>query len=468
MDDACPWDPDELERVAHVPSEAERIKHFRAKALARATALLTPDRPISAPYPIDALGPLAPAAQAISEHAQVAPAMAGQSVLAVAAMLTQHTANIRGLDPNVKPLSLYCLTIAESGDGKSTADTLAQSPVQARQRSESRAYDAALRHRDPKEDAPPPPEPYRVARDGTVEGIRRGFAMGIPSQGCFSSEAAAMLAGYGMNPDNRAKSAATFNALWDDGEVSVSRAGAGRLQLYDRRLSIHWLIQPDAAQEAMSDPLLSNIGFWPRFLLAWPDQAPPRKARPWDASMSPALADYTRACNRLLDIHLSEDCADLPDIAPSAEAMDIACRFFERMEVEAKKGSLRDIKPYAVRATEVAFRVAGVLTAFTQDRLIDAGTMRDAIRLATYSLDCWQGAFGDRDQVQARVWALRMIRWLIDQPETRASPTAMLQIGPKALRSRSARDTAVSLLEQAGLVRFDGGHWYVNGMEGDR
>jgi hypothetical protein len=159
------------------------------------------------------------------------PAMAGQSLLAVAAMLAQSVANVRTIE-SVKPLSLYCLTIGESGDGKSSGDTVAQSAVQARQRAEAREYleqvrDAQTNAKDRPKGEPPeelPPEPYRIARDGTVEGIRRSFAQGVPSQGVFSSEAAAMLSGYGMNPDNRAKTAATFNALWDDGELSVSRA----------------------------------------------------------------------------------------------------------------------------------------------------------------------------------------------------------------------------------------------------
>ncbi len=440
----------------------------RATLLARAHDRLALDHRVEHEYPLDALGgTLGPAARAISERGQVDPAMAGQSVLAVAALLVQHTANVRTIE-SIKPLSLYLLTIGESGDGKSTADAIAQRAVQERQRRETKAYMAALDDtaRAPKgETVDAPPEPYRIARDGTVEGIRRSFAHGVASQAVFSSEAAAMLAGYGMNADNRAKTAATFNGLWDDGEVSVSRGVAGRIQLYDRRLSIHWLIQPEAAQETMGDPLLSGIGFWPRFLLAWPNPSPPRKARPWIPEHDGRIADYYRACNRLLDIHLRPDCADILTIEPSEEAMSLACAFFERMEKEAKgrDGLLRDVRPYAVRATEQAFRIAGVLSAFEGRHIICADTMRNAQRLALYSIESWRGVFGDRDESQSRAWALRLLAWLIDQPEARATSTAMLKIGPKALRSRSRRDTATSILEQLGLIRLEGQHWYVNG-----
>ncbi len=125
-----------------------------------------------------------------------------------------------------------------------------------------------------------------------------------------------MLAGYGMTAEHRAKTAATLNGLWDTGELSVSRGTTGRLQLYDRRLSLHWLIQPEAAAETMADPLLSSIGFWPRFLLAWPEPSPPREPRPWRAEQSAAIGEFWRTCTRLLHAPLGEDCSRLTLIEP--------------------------------------------------------------------------------------------------------------------------------------------------------
>lgn len=271
-----------------------------------------------------------------------------------------------------------------------------------------------------------------------------------------------MLAGYGMNPDNRAKSAATFNALWDDGELSVSRGGAGRIQLYDRRLSIHWLLQPEAANEAINDHLLSAIGFWPRFLIAWPEPSAPRLARPWRADKCPEIGDFWRACNRLLDRHLGSDCSDLPTLELSDEAMQIACAYFERLEQAAKgkPAPLRDIKPYAVRATEQALRIAGVLSVFGGANAVNAETMRAGVSLASYSLETWRGVFGDRDIRIARQHAADLFRWMIDQPDATASETAILRIAsPRSLRSKQNRDTALSTLEHAGLATRFGSVW---------
>ena len=77
------------------------------------------------PYPLAALGKvLGAAAQAIVEVVQVPAALAAQSVLAAAAMAAQPHANaLRAGQPI--PLSLFALTIAESGDRKTAADRLA-------------------------------------------------------------------------------------------------------------------------------------------------------------------------------------------------------------------------------------------------------------------------------------------------------------------------------------------------------
>ena len=318
---------------------------------------------------------------------------------------------------------------------------------------------------DPEPEAPR--EPYRIMRDVTVEGIRRAFRQGVPSQGAFTAEAAMMLGGHAMNDDNRAKSAGNFNSLWDNGEISVARGTDGRLQLYDRRLSLHWLVQPDVAFSALHDPMLANIGFWPRFLLACPAPSPPLLARRFEPGSYAGIRAFWNRCEELLAAPLGEDCSSLTVISPTPEAEKLACRFFEKMQQEAKTsgGELVEVKPFAVRATEQAFRIAGVLSAYSGSREIDVDTMRRAILLAGYSLDNWRLAFGDREENAARQWARLLFDWLLKQPDHRATGSAMLQVGPKQIRSKAKRDTALALLQQAGLVDGDMGGYCLCGVE---
>lgn len=263
-----------------------------------------------------------------------------------------------------------------------------------------------------------------------------------------------MIAGYGMSQDNRAKSAGNFNSLWDSGEISVARGSDGRLQLYDRRLSLHWLIQPDVAFSAINDPMLSNIGFWPRFLIACPAPSKPLVAKIFEPEKHGAIREFWKACSNILDEPLGEDCFGLPIITPTPEAEKLACKFYEAMQKEAKTidGLLVGVKPFAIRATEHAFRIAAVLAVFSGQTEIDAETIGNGLALAAYSIETWRSIFGDRDEQTARIMASTLYAWLLKQPGQQTHGSAMLRLGPNSIRSKVRRDAAVAMLQQVGLI----------------
>ncbi len=168
---------------------------------------------------MDALGPLEAAATAIIDMTRVPPALAAQSVLAAASLAAQAHANVETLD-GAKPLSLFMITVAESGERKTSADRRALGAVRDREAAlrdayehERRQYDRALTvwhaerkaiekqiEKDPKnpavradlEELRPEPEPpllpNLIAGDPTLEGLQRLFAEGSPSLGLFSDE----------------------------------------------------------------------------------------------------------------------------------------------------------------------------------------------------------------------------------------------------------------------------------------
>ena len=100
------------------------------------TLPLFPPLPPEEPYPVEALGPvLSQAARAISRSVQVPTAIAGQSVLAAASLAAQPLADVRMPFGQCRPLSLFFVSIAASGDRKSTADTEALKPIETGSRS---------------------------------------------------------------------------------------------------------------------------------------------------------------------------------------------------------------------------------------------------------------------------------------------------------------------------------------------
>jgi hypothetical protein len=456
-------------RMSAVPDDVDRLRAAgtapvfdRAEALKRARVLLSPslnDR--KAPtYPVGALGPLAPACEAIAEGGQVQPAMVGQCLLGAASLLTQGLFNVQTLTGKA-PLSLYLLTLGDSGDGKSTAQRPALASVtewqckQAKRHAEDlKAFEKAKgARRKPGDDAPEmPASPFRLVADCTVEGLRRDLDTGPCSQGVYTDEAAAILSGYGMSADHRSKTAGVFSKLWDDGHLSVSRATGARVERYGRRVALHWLIQPMAAAESIGDPLLSALGFWPRFLAAWPAPQAPRLARGFLAGEMPAVRTYWQRCDELLAIALPDDAGDCLAIPLADDARELLGRAFERFEQAGRRGALQVVKPFALRSSEQACRVAGVLSAFEGRDVVTIEAMRGALALVSYSLETWKAIIDEGAADQGGASALRLYEWLTSRADWRESLAVIVNGGPACVRSKDKRDAALALLQDAALV----------------
>lgn len=435
-------------------------------AVKRARQVLAPsmaDR--DAPdYPVAALGPLAPACTAIAEAAQVQPAMAGQALLGAASLLTQGLFNVQTLN-GMRPLSLYLLTLGDSGEGKSTAQGVALARVNEWQRHAAKRYadelkafeQAKAKRKRGKESLVPPAAPFRLVSDCTVEGLRRDLDAGPVSQGVFTDEAAAMLAGYGMSQEHRAKTASVFSKLWDAGHLSVSRATGGRVERYGRRVALHWLIQPTAASGSVGDPLLADLGFWPRFLAAWPSPQPPRIARAFRPEQLPAVEAYWRGCDELLAMGLPDDAGDCTALELSAAARQRLGKAFEAFEQSARNGPMRVVKPFGLRASEQACRVAGVLAAFAHQATVSEAALSGALQLVEYSLATWRSLIEEGAVDKSGEHALRLYEWLVKRPHQSESLTLINKNGPGCTRSKDKRDAAVDVLECAGLVKVVSG-----------
>ncbi len=95
----------------------------------------------------------------------------------------------------------------------------------------------------------------------TFEGLTRLYAEGMPSLGIFADEGGQFIGGHGMNSDNRLKTLAALNDLWQGNPIRRTRAGEGAYTLFGRRLAIHLMVQPEAAQGLLGDRTAIAPGF---------------------------------------------------------------------------------------------------------------------------------------------------------------------------------------------------------------
>lgn len=454
--------------------------------------------PAAEPYPLDALGEvLGNAAARIHAVVKCPAGFCGQSVLSAASLAAQAHADVV-VDGRREPLSLWHVTVGESGERKSAADKWALQAHREHEHVEADAYrhamvaydielsahKAATRHAEGKKDAgairaaladvgaPPeqPLAPWLLIPEATLEGLHKLYQHGRPSLGLFNDDAGDFLDGHAMNRDNRTKSAAGFSKLWDDGQFSRVRAGDGAAKFYGRRLAMHVMVQPIIAERVLSDDVLTGQGFLPRCLVAWPDStvgtrlyvatdlsADPALARYWSRmrdllTATPMLRDGTR--NELEPRTLS--------LAPDAKARWV--QVADAIESDMA-GDFASVKAWASKGGAQVLRIAGVLTLVEEPDagVIRLGTIERAATLALYHLREAVRVVGTAS-APAKVKHAELLRaWCWATGRTFVYSRDALRLGPNPIRTNDAFTAAVEALELTGWAEYVEGGMVLDG-----
>ena len=443
----------------------------------------------SEPFPVEALGPLTRAVEAIASITEAPPALCAGSVLAASALAVQGLSDVQTLG-GPRPASLFILTVAESGERKSTADRLAMRGVRRFEASLNSEFEMARKNhkikqaiwekrkvailRGPKSDyiateadllalgpePEPPLKPHIVTGSATVEGIVKHLPELRASLGIMSDEGGLMLGGHGMKAENRLNTLATLAAMWDGSTLDRWRAGDGVAAHAGRRFSAHWMVQPSAAVGLLSDPLANGQGLLARFLTCHPTSHIGTRLRLGQDAQAEAEVDRLAArIEKLLarPLALAERRRNelSPPLLPlSPEAHSVLTFFAREVEkAQAPGGSFEEARAFASKAAEHAARLAGVMTIFADPEAltVTGETMADAVKLATfYSNEAARlhAAAVTPPHVQD---AERMRQWLLGSwKEDYISAAVATQRGPFKQTDRSRK--ALSLLETHGYV----------------
>ena len=432
------------------------------------------DKLPASPYPMATLGPLEDAARAIQDMTQAPEALAAQSVLGVASLAFQGFADVQlhHDDKARAPLSLFLLTVCESGERKSACDKLAMQPVRAfeerlqgeRQQdvlgfqNEHAVYaerrkqilkqlktpQAAIEARRLLDELGPEPEPPLgasiVASDPTIEGIVKNLHGLRASLGLFSDEAGAFIGGHAMNKDNALKTAAKLSKFWDGTAIDRWRAEDGNSLYLGRRLSCHLMAQDIAAQGFLADPVMNGQGLLARFLIVQPtSKIGYRLKDEQEASSAPAhYRFHLKIMDALLaDLPLAKDTKNqleprLLELSPDART---CLRDFARqVETDQRpEGVLEDYRAFASKSAEHAARLAGVLTLYENlsATQISEEMMRNAVELMQHYLKEAQRLTGGVGVAQEIVDAEKLRVWLIEKwPHEHISASDAIQKGP--------------------------------------
>ena len=451
--------------------------------------------PPGEPYPVEALGPLRAAVEAVQAWKQTPVAIPAASALSVAALAVQGHADVQTLG-GVRPLSLYALTIAQSGERKSSCDELMLAALAAFQREQAKrqtadvvgwenAYAlwkgerdrilaearkgkgekriAANADLDALGRAPvAPANTERLVGGQSAQGIIRQFREGMPSLGLFSDEGGKFLGGYAMQSENRMATMAALNDAWQGAPIRVSLSGEGSYTLYGRRLSSHLMVQASVARAFMSDPMAGDIGLLPRFLICDPETTMGTRFQSRVREDPQTIQAFGGRLTELLETPLPMDPETrelqprVIPLAPAARAM--LAGYADHVEAGLTRGGeFSAIPGHASKSAEQAARIAGVMTAWVDlnAREVAPQTMADAITLAQFYLS-EALRLNDAANISTEVERAEALRkWLLNTwQHADITPSEVTQRAPiRALREGPAARAAIAMLERYGWLQ---------------
>jgi hypothetical protein len=450
-------------------------------------------------YPVEALGPLRSAVEAVQSMTQAPVALPAASALAVASLAVQGFANVETLG-GVRPVSLYALTIARSGERKSSCDAPLMQALRDHEKDQSDAQrkacisweneralwkgerekilaeakkgkgekrvaaQADLEALGPEPTAPPSTD--RTVTEPTFEGLTKLFGVGQPSLGLFSDEGGQFLGGHAMNSENRQKTLAALNDLWQGNPIRRTRAGDGHATLYGRRLAMHLMVQPIVARTFMADRQAAETGFLPRFLICEPPSTIGTRLHSNARGGNTALIGYENRLRDILQTPMQMD-PDTRELEPrnlqlTPEARTLLIEFADEVEAAQASGrELAHVTGYASKSAEQAARIAGVLAIWgdLNKQAVTEQDMANGIALARFYLS-EAVRLADAAVVSQEIDSAEGLRkWLLEGwSHAEVMVRDVVRFGPNLLRESPKARAALSLLERHGwLVKLDPG-----------
>lgn len=451
-------------------------------------------------YPIEALPKLI--RHAVSEvvgFVKAPEAMVAMSALSALSLASQALADVKRADKLEGPIGLFTMTIANSGERKTTCDGFFTSAIReyekqqaelakpeiknykadmeaweskrggikdrirqfAKELKPTQTLEAALRDLEHEK-----PEPLRVPRllraDITPEQLGYVLANEWPSCGVVSAEAGIVFGSHGMGKDSVMRNLGLLNVLWDGGEFSSDRRSTESFTVRGARFSMALQIQEATLRDffSKSGTLARGTGFLARFLLAWPQST--QGMRPFTEAPAnwPHLSAFNGRIAGLLSMPLpmtNEGTLEPPLITLSPEAKRAWIAYHDEVEFElSASGEFYDIQDVAAKSADNAVRLAALFAKFEgEGSVISAQAFESASVIAAWHLQESQRFFGELALASELSDAVRLEGWLIEYSKQVSSITTRIAQQRSPIRDKNRLESALRELEDLDRLRIE-------------
>ncbi|MBL8497325.1 YfjI family protein [Nitrosomonas sp. JL21] len=410
-------------------------------------------------YPVEALpNGIRAAVQEVHGFVKAPLPLVASSALGALSVAGQAYVDVERTSKLTGPVSLFLLTIADSGERKSTCDgffTKALRDYEQEQaevmKPEIERYQAEMdswnAERDgllsaikeaAKKDKPTnqlkanlaelqqdKPEPPRIPRillgDETPENLAWRLAKEWPSAGIVSSEAGSVLGSHGMGKDSIMRNLALYNTLWDGGTHSIGRRTSESFTVKGARLTTALQIQEATLREFndKSGNLARGTGYFARFMIAWPESTQGTRLFTEPPEHWPNLAAFNSRISEILSTPAplnAEGCLEpvLLKFTPEAKALWI--EFYDSIESMLSSGKeLYDVRDVASKSADNAARLAALFHVFTYgvNGSIGTDSFESASSIVAWHLNESRRFFGELALPSGMADAVRLNDWLI-------------------------------------------------------
>ncbi|MES2939209.1 MAG: YfjI family protein [Pseudomonadota bacterium] len=436
------------------PLEAEEVDTWPDDMLPLVSALGDP-----APFPLAAFPKaMRDCATVLLRTTQAPDAIIGGSLLAAASLAAQAHADVVLPHGAVSPLSLFVVSVADSGERKTAVDGLVLRPHAAFEKAKHDVYVTELAEfkalsKADKETTDEPRKAVFMASDPTVEGMSKLLERGLQSVGIFSSEGGRFMGGHGMSEDNQLRTAAGLSLMWDGGALDRVRAGDGAHKLYGRRVALHLMVQPRAAFNWLGNPVLRDQGLFSRCLVGYPaSTAGTRFFKNERPDASPEYVAYIAAMDKLLQPAWATN--EMGELTPrpltlEEDARDQWIALHDDIEGSIPT-ALANVRGFASKLAEQAARVAGVLALVNNPdaTFISNQAMTSASEVLQWYIGEAVRLSGAQPQREGTERAVLLWDWLVKRGKRVICLAELTQYGPGKLRqAKVMRETMAALVD---------------------